>query len=79
MEYSAEDERLLLAVASRMAIELENARLFEAERIMREKFEKQNEQKTEFLHSVAHELKTPLTALISSSELLGKSYTTSPS
>ena len=30
----------------------------------------QDDQKTEFLHQVAHELKTPLTAIISSSELL---------
>lgn len=70
MEYSADDERLIMAVARRMATELENARLYESERIMRKEIEKQDQLKTEFLHSVAHELKTPLTALISSSELL---------
>ncbi|MBI2869525.1 MAG: GAF domain-containing protein [Chloroflexi bacterium] len=69
--YSEEDERLVLTVASRMAIELENALLYAREKASREELQKQNEQKTEFLHAVAHELKTPLTAIISSSELLG--------
>ncbi len=69
--YSEEDERLVLTVASRMAIELENARLYNLETTMRKELQRQDEQKTEFLHSVAHELKTPLTAIISSSELIG--------
>jgi len=68
--YSQEDERLVYTVASRMAVELENARLYNMERVARGELQRQNEQKTEFLHSVAHELKTPLTAIISSSELL---------
>jgi len=68
--YSQEDEHLILAVVSRMATELENARLYDSEKTMRKELEKQDEQKTEFLHSVAHELKTPLTAIISSSEVL---------
>jgi len=38
--------------------------------MMRQELQKQDEQKTEFLHGVAHELKTPLTAIISSSELI---------
>jgi len=68
--YSEEDQRLILTVASRVAIELENARLYARETMMRQELERQDEQKTEFLHSVAHELKTPLTAIISSSELI---------
>jgi len=68
--YSQEDERLVYAVASRMAMELENARLYNMEKVARKELQEQNEQKTEFLHSIAHELKTPLTAIISSSELL---------
>jgi signal transduction histidine kinase len=68
--YSDEDERLLQAVTSRMATELENAHLYDLEKSTRRELEEQNEQKTEFLHSVSHELKTPLTAIISSSELL---------
>jgi len=68
--YSGEDERLALSVTSRVAVEYENARLYASEKSIREELQRQNNQKTEFLHSVAHELKTPLTAIISSSELL---------
>ncbi|MBA7689381.1 Adaptive-response sensory-kinase SasA [subsurface metagenome] len=69
LEYSGEDERLITAVANRMATELENARLYDSEKNIRQQLEMQDRQKTEFLHSVAHELKTPLTAILSSSEL----------
>jgi len=69
LEYSGEDERLITAVANRMATELENARLYDSEKNIRQQLEMQDRQKTEFLHSIAHELKTPLTAILSSSEL----------
>jgi len=68
--YSKEDEGLVVTVASRAAVELENARLYSQEKIMSSELQRQDKQKTEFLHGVAHELKTPLTAIISSSELL---------
>ncbi|MFC1990062.1 sensor histidine kinase, partial [Chloroflexota bacterium] len=42
------------------------------EKTMRKELEMLNEQKTEFLYSIAHELKTPLTAIIASAELLGE-------
>ncbi|MFC1902934.1 ATP-binding protein [Chloroflexota bacterium] len=70
--YSQEEERLLLAIASRLAVELENARLYDSERTARKELEEQNEQRTEFLHNITHELKTPLSAIISSSELLSE-------
>jgi signal transduction histidine kinase len=70
--YSQEDEHLVMAVADRTAVELENVRLYESEKSLRAELEKQDKLKTEFLHSVAHELKTPLTAILSSSELLGE-------
>ena len=70
--YSYEEEQLILTVANRVAIELENTQLYEAEKMMREELEKLDEQKTEFLHNIAHELKTPLTAILSSSELADK-------
>ncbi|UCB42928.1 MAG: GAF domain-containing protein [Dehalococcoidales bacterium] len=76
--YSAEDERLVLTVASRMAIELENARLYALERSMRRELQRQDEQKTEFLHTVAHELKTPLTAIISSSDMMVTEQSATP-
>ena len=79
LEYSQEDERLVLAVANRMATELENARLYDLEKTARKELEKVDEQKTEFLHSVGHELKTPLTAIISSSEILSGKSSMDPS
>jgi K+-sensing histidine kinase KdpD len=68
--YSNAERRLLITLGSQMAIALENARLYDSEKTVRMELEKQNEQKTEFLHSVAHELKTPLAAVLSSSEIL---------
>jgi len=55
-----------------MAVQLENARLYDLERNIREQLQEQDKQKTEFLHSISHELKTPLTAVIASSELLNE-------
>lgn len=70
MSYYDEDRHLLTAVSNHIAVTLENARLYDSEKTVRVELEKQNEQKTEFLHSVAHELKTPLAAVLSSSEIL---------
>ncbi|MFC1952167.1 ATP-binding protein [Chloroflexota bacterium] len=68
--FSNEDKELLYTLGTQMAMALENARLYDSEKATRIELEKLNEQKTEFLHQVAHELKTPLTAVISSSEIL---------
>ena len=68
--YSEAEKQLLTTFSSQMAITLENAHLYDLERTMRAELEEQDRRKTEFLHSVAHELKTPLTAVLSSSELL---------
>lgn len=78
LAYSDEDIKLILAIAARMVTELENARLYESERALRQKLEEQDAQKTEFLHSIAHELKTPLTAILSSSELLASNLPVNP-
>ncbi|MFC1939787.1 ATP-binding protein [Chloroflexota bacterium] len=70
MEYSKEEERFIITAANRIAGIIENAYLFDSERNLAERLRKQDEQKTEFLHNVAHELKTPLTSIIASSEIL---------
>ncbi|MBT3363860.1 MAG: GAF domain-containing protein [Chloroflexi bacterium] len=69
-KYDQSDEQLITTITKRVSIELENARLYNLEKGMRKELETQDEQKTEFLYSIAHELKTPLAAIISSSELL---------
>ncbi len=68
--YSDDDERIITVVANRMAVELENARLYEEETRIRQELQEQERLKNEFLHNVAHELKTPLTAIMASSDLL---------
>ncbi|MDD5190859.1 MAG: ATP-binding protein, partial [Dehalococcoidales bacterium] len=68
--YSGEDIKRILTATGRVSVELENARLYAQELSVRMELQRQDEQKTEFLHHVAHELKTPLTAIISSSELM---------
>jgi signal transduction histidine kinase len=73
--YSREDERMAFLVASNTATQLENARLYRLEKTIREEIQQQAAQKTTFLHTIAHELKTPLTAIISSSELLAEEKT----
>ncbi len=70
--YTDEDKQLLVTISNHMAMILENARLYASEKAGRMGLEKLNEQKTEFLHTVAHDLKTPLTAIISSSEILSE-------
>jgi len=77
MPYSDEDKQLLTMVSNQIAMALENASLYDSERTVRAELEKRDEQKTEFLYSVGHELKTPLTAIISSSELLSEDSSTS--
>ena len=76
--YSPTDEQLIFTVASQMSVSLENARLYDIEQAQRRELERQIEEKTEFLSSVAHELKTPLTAIIASAELLTEEDDASP-
>ena len=70
--YSDDDRQLLATLANQMAMNFENAQLYKSEKTLRKELERQDEQKTEFLHSISHELKTPLTAIIASSELLNE-------
>ena len=68
--YSHAEIELVQTISTHLSAQLENALLYETERELRKELEKQDTLRTEFLHSIAHELKTPLTAILSSSELL---------
>lgn len=68
--YSDEERAVLLMIASQISVTLDNIRLYQLEKEIRNELQRQNDQKTEFLHTVAHEMKTPLTSLLASSELL---------
>src|SRR5437764_3936846 len=62
--FSADDTRLLQLVAFRVALAVDNARLFEEERAARRDAEAANRAKDEFLTTLSHELRTPLTPVI---------------
>ncbi len=60
----------LFSIAARQAaIAIENVRLIEEERKMRELAEKANQFKSEFLANMSHEIRTPMNAVIGLTEL----------
>ena len=68
--YSRDDLDFLVALTRQASLELENVRLFDQERVQRKRVEEFNAERVTFLDTLAHELKTPLTSALSSSEML---------
>jgi PAS domain S-box-containing protein len=62
--FSDDDTHLLQLVADRVALAVDNARLFEEERAARKDSEAAGRAKDEFLTTLSHELRTPLTPII---------------
>jgi len=63
-EFTDDDVRLLQLAADRIALAIENARLYEVEKSARTNAEDANRAKDEFLTILSHELRTPLTPII---------------
>jgi two-component system, OmpR family, clock-associated histidine kinase SasA len=76
--YNDEHIRLLKQVAVQMAIAYEKSRLYELERRMRLELEQQDKERTEFINSLIHEIKTPITAMLASCDLLSEELANSP-
>ena len=76
-QFTQADLRLATALADRAALAIENARLYERERVLRHLLEglnrqiqEVNQRKSEFVTLVSHELQTPLTSMMGYIELI---------
>src|SRR5581483_5829920 len=66
----ADDEKFLLAVARQCAQALERARLYEAARAARAEAENASQAKDEFLAMLGHELRNPLSPIVTALQLM---------
>jgi signal transduction histidine kinase len=67
---SGDTEDVLASLAGNAAIALENARLYEQEREAVRRLRELDSMKTDFLSTVQHEMRTPLTAILGLSDLM---------
>lgn len=76
--FTAEETTLLETVAVQIANTIENARLFDEERRMRQQAERQNKDLDSFASTVAHDLKSPMSIVMGFAEMLRESGATMP-
>ncbi|HEY6234774.1 MAG TPA: GAF domain-containing protein, partial [Candidatus Elarobacter sp.] len=68
--FSADDEQFLLDLADRAALSIENALLYERGQRERERAESANAAKDEFLAMLGHELRNPLSPILTAAQLM---------
>ena len=75
--HAADDtEDVLASLAGNAAIAMENARLYEQEREAVRRLRQLDAMKTDFLSTVQHEMRTPLTAILGLSDLIDMCWDT---
>ncbi|MBI2857569.1 MAG: GAF domain-containing protein, partial [Chloroflexi bacterium] len=77
--YPKDTNRLLEQIAFQLSIAIDNARLYDLERQARRELEQEFRERTEFVDALIHEVKTPITAMQASSELLREELAGHPS
>ena len=70
--YKEKDLVILEQLSSYLVIAIENSRLYNVEKEQRARLEALDQQRNEFLSAVSHELKTPITSLKVSTQILAK-------
>jgi K+-sensing histidine kinase KdpD len=68
--YTREDLDFMNTMLRQVSLEMENVYLFNMEKTQRQRVEQFNAERATFLDALAHEMKTPLTSAVSSSELM---------
>ncbi len=68
--FTERHQRIAMSIASWASVAMDNARLYEAERVARAEAETANKAKSAFLATMSHELRTPLNAIGGYAELL---------
>lgn len=78
-DFTESDTALAETLAASAAIAIENARLLEDLRHNRDELQERNEELDAYAHTVAHDLKNPLTLVVGFADILYDTYQTLPS